>query len=152
MSLRLDKDNHPEVNKLFKQLNDGVPTHYQHFFIVAGDSGYLPSYNDESTYYSLDEASESLKEYVEHIIDSYEPLPDEESEEIKRMDFSNKHDCFIDNWYATRIITGTDTITPVVEPDKILVRAVRFNRQYAFIDYAEVIINSCDCESPELNF
>ena len=67
MSLRLDKDNHPDVNKLFKQLNDGIPTHYQHFFIVAGDSGYLPSYNDESPYYSLDEASESLKEYVEHI-------------------------------------------------------------------------------------
>tara|TARA_R110000824_G_scaffold43758_4_gene127671 strand:+ start:949 stop:1407 length:459 start_codon:yes stop_codon:yes gene_type:complete len=152
MSLRLDGDNHPEVNKLFKQLNNGVPIHYQHFFIIAGDSGYLPSYSDESIYYSFEEASESLKEYVEHIIDSYEPLPDEESEEVRAMDFSNKHDCFIDNWYATKIITGTDTLYQVVEPDKILVHAVKFNRQYAFIDYAEVNVFACDCESPELNF
>lgn len=36
MSLRLDKDNHPEVNKLFKQLNDGIPTHYQHFLLLLG--------------------------------------------------------------------------------------------------------------------
>jgi len=145
--LKLDKDNHPEVNKLFHQLNEGIPTHYYHFYIVAGDSGYQPSYNDESTYYSLDEASESLKEYVEHIIDSFEPLPDEESEDIRRMDFSNKHDCFIDNWYATRIVTGTDTLNSVAELDKILVQAVRFNREYAFIDYAEIITDACDCDT-----
>lgn len=152
MSLRLDKDNHPEVNKLFKQLNDGIPTHYQHFFIVAGDSGYLPSYNDESPYYSLDEASESLKEYVEHIIDSYEPLPDEESEEVRKMDFSNKHDCYIDNWYSTRIIIGTDTVIRETEEDlnNPLLQSVMFNREYAFIDYAEIVIGNCDCESSEI--
>tara|TARA_B100000029_G_scaffold232465_1_gene229836 strand:- start:8806 stop:9129 length:324 start_codon:yes stop_codon:yes gene_type:complete len=89
-----------------------------HYHVLAGDHGYLPSYSEETVYSTKKEASESLTEYVKHIVNNVD------DEMLKEAD------------------TTIDGVAKGFANQEGIVLKVLFNRKVAMIDYAEV--SECD--------
>ena len=109
----------------------------KHKHLIAGDHGYLPIYFEDSCLETSDECYESIKNYVETVIEtSFDVNEYVNTGEIKVFDSPAEALTDMDKWTLSNAVDSvqTDTKSGVVEVEKVI-----FNRSIASIDYVELI-------------